>query len=223
MSHLHGPVPFPAHGSWPSTSAPDPVTGLVGFPEFATCLAAFLTDQARLGQPVGIAIGDVDHLKSYVEDTNSTQPASFGHLAGNAYMAALGRICSSWFHASRFPAGCVSTFGGDEVIITATVAGRRAFAAAVSTLRDHCRRQLPRSVSFATTVITPQPDQNWNADGVLSAVDAALFRRKSARTGGRIRPVRHQHTQPPERCFRLRHRVAVSRRCVARQLPVVLC
>lgn len=184
MSHQHGPVPFPACGGWPSTSAPDPVTGLVGFPEFANCLPPFLTDQARLDQPVGIAIGDVDHLKSYVEDTNSTHPASFGHLAGNAYMAALGRICSSWFHASRFPAGCVSTFGGDEVIITAAVAGCREFAAAVSSLRDHCRQQLPRPVSFATTVITPHPDQNWiDAEGVLSAVDAALFCRKAARTG----------------------------------------
>lgn len=184
MNHQHGPVPLPVCGSWPSTSAPDPVTGLVGFPEFSVCLPPFLAAQASGGATVGIAIGDVDHLKSYVEDTNATHPASFGHLAGNAYMAALGRICSSWFHTSRFSAGCVSTFGGDEVIITAAVTGQTAFTTAISTLRDHCRQQLPRPVSFATTVITPEPTQDWaTVEGVLSAVDAALFRRKVARAG----------------------------------------
>lgn len=179
-----GPVPFPLRGSWSSTSAPDPVTGLVGFPEFSACLPAFLVHQTTLGRSVGIAIGDVDHLKSYVEDTNATYQNSFGHLAGNAYMAALGRICSSWFHASRFPAGCVSTFGGDEIIATAAVVDPHVFRAAISTLRDRCREQLPRPVSFVTTVLTFPGGTNWHCgDELLSAVDAVLFRNKARRDG----------------------------------------
>lgn len=181
MNDQHGPVPVPLRGGWPSTSAPDPVTGLVGFPEFYACLPAFLTEQADRGQVVGIAIGDVDHLKSYVEDTNA-DGTSFGHLAGNAYMAALGRICATWFHTSRFAAGCVSTFGGDEVIATAVVGESPAWSTAISTLRDRCRAQLPRPVSFASTVITPQRGENWSCvAGLLSSVDEVLFRRKAER------------------------------------------
>lgn len=183
MSYQHGPMPFPRRGSWPSSAAPDPVTGLVGFPEFSACLPSFVAEQAARGRAVGLAIGDVDHLKSYVEDTNADGD-SFGHVAGNAYMTALGRICAGWFHTSRFPAGCVSTFGGDEVITTAAVADPHAFRTAIATLRDHCRAQLPRTVSFASTVITPPLSTDASCvTGLLSQVDAVLFRRKAARTG----------------------------------------
>ena len=103
MSYPYGPAPFPLRGSWASAATPDPVTGLLGFPEFYACLPSFLADQARCGRLVGIAIGDVDHLKSFVEDTNATDPGSFGHLAGNALMATLGRICALWFHSTEPP------------------------------------------------------------------------------------------------------------------------
>lgn len=183
MIEQYGPMPIPLRGCWPRASAPDPVTGLVGFPEFHACLPSFLTRQADRGRLVGIAIGDVDHLKSFVEDTNVTDRAAFGHLAGNAVMSALGRICSSWFHTRRFSSGCVSTFGGDEVIVAAALHSASEFTAALSALRDRCRAQLPRSVSFAHTVITPQPGTDWTgcAAETLSAVDRALFRRKADR------------------------------------------
>lgn len=185
MSDHHGPAPFPLRGTWASGSTPDPVTGLLGFPEFYACLPSFLEDRARHGQRVGIAIGDVDHLKSFVENTNATEPGSFGHLAGNALMSTLGRICSSWFHSTTFPVGCVSTFGGDEVIVAAVVNATTEFETSIAALRDQCCQQLPRPVSFARTTRAPRLGTDWRsyAAETLSTVDKALFRRKAARCG----------------------------------------
>lgn len=185
MRYPHGPAPLPLRGAWASGAMLDPVTGLLGFPEFYACLPLFLEDQARHGERVGIAIGDVDHLKSFVENTNATEPGSFGHLAGNALMATLGRICASWFHSTTFPVGCVSTFGGDEVIVAAVVNATTEFATSIGTLRDQCREQLPRSVSFAYATVVPRLGADWQAYATetLSTVDKALFRRKATRNG----------------------------------------
>jgi len=124
----------------------------------------------------------VDHLKSFVENTNATEPGSFGHLAGNALMSTLVRICSSWFHSTKFPVGCVSTFGGDEVIVAAVVNATTEFETSISALRDQCCQQLPRSVSFAHATIVPCLGMDWRsyATEMLSAVDRALFSRKGA-------------------------------------------
>jgi GGDEF domain-containing protein len=160
----------------------------VAFPDFHAAFGIHLIEALNKGHSVGVAIGDVDHLKIHVENSNATDPEYFGHLAGNALMARLGELCSKWFRAQPFPAGCASTFGGDEVIITATVDKADAFRIAIATLRDRCRQSLPCTVSFALTVVTP--DLRHLADRrsplqvanfVLAGVDRTLFACKSAR------------------------------------------
>jgi len=164
----------------------------VAFPDFHAAFGRHLVDSWALGLSVGVAIGDVDNLKYYVENSNSTDPESFGHLAGNALMARFGELCAVWFREQPFPAGCVSTFGGDEVIIAAVVTQAAAFQPAIAVLRDRCRQWLPCAVSFGLTVVAPDlaglgehhhaPLQVANL--VLAGVDKALFACKSARGNG---------------------------------------
>lgn len=183
----------PTRGGWMAGARPDPITGLVAFPDFHTAFGPRLLDALGAGLPVAVAIGDVDHLKQHVENANVTDPESFGHLAGNALMARLGQICSTWFRQQRFPAGCVSTFGGDEVIVAVTLQRREQFHTAVAALRDQCRRGLPCTVSFALTVVTAadlpdlgeyRRDPLQACNQVLAAVDKALFACKAARLRG---------------------------------------
>jgi GGDEF domain-containing protein len=192
MTSFSLPASLPRCGGWAVTARPDPITGLVAFPDFHAVFPMHFADAVSSGVPVGVAIGDVDHLKGYVEDSNATDPESFGHLAGNAFMARLGTISAVWFREQPFPAGCVSTFGGDEVIIAAAAETPAAFEAAIAALRDRCCQRLPRTVSFALTVVTTDVpglreclvDPPAAAKIVLAGVDRALFGRKAARRRG---------------------------------------
>lgn len=183
----------PSRGGWLRDARSDPITGLVAFPDFHRAFGHHLLASLDAGSPVGVAIGDVDHLKQHVENANATDPESFGHLAGNGLMARLGQLCTAWFAEQRFPAGCVSTFGGDEVIIAVAVEDREQFGSAVAVLRDRCRHRLPCSVSFGLTVVTaadlPGLDEHRHvplrlANLVLAEVDKALFACKAARSHG---------------------------------------
>lgn len=178
---------LPCRAEWLTGARSDPITGLVAFPDLyphavAEALARVVAERTLLG----LAIGDVDDLKGHVEHSNATDPDSFGHLAGNALMTQLGSVCREWFADTAFPAGCVSTFGGDEVIVAATGVTEAGFTASVTDLRDRCCAALPCSVSFAATVVGPglawpSPDPAVRAKFLLAAVDRALFAAKAAR------------------------------------------
>jgi hypothetical protein len=107
-------------------------------------------------------------------------------------MTRLGAITAAWFVRQDWAAGCVSTFGGDELIIAAVLQDPAAFGTAITGLRDQCRHQLPRAVSFACTVVTPAApgadrlvsNPSITADLVLADVDRALFKRKAERKYG---------------------------------------
>ncbi|MDA8369064.1 MAG: GGDEF domain-containing protein [Nocardiopsaceae bacterium] len=161
----------------------------MAFPDFHAVFGRHLVDSLVSGFSVGVAIGDVDDLKSYVEDSNEGDPECFGHLAGNALMARCGAVGTTWFRKQLFSAGCMSTFGGDEIIIAAAVMNSAKFKPTIVTLRDRCRQWLPRTVSFGIAVVTPDtPGLSEHlhaplriANLVLAGVDRALFTHKSAR------------------------------------------
>jgi GGDEF domain-containing protein len=131
----------------------DPITGLVAFPDFHAEFPNVLHEAAVQGTSVGIAIGDVDDLKAYVEGDNARDPYSFGHLAGFRVMSQLGEIAQRWFWDQRPAAGCVSTFGGDEIILAAAVARPATFAVMVADLQRRLNTALPCTVSFAAAVV----------------------------------------------------------------------
>jgi len=186
-------TPLPVAG-WCSDARQDPITGLVAFPDFNYLLPDILAICQLRGFDIGIAIGDVDNLKEYVENSKSMDAASYGHLAGCALMQRLGFAATGWFHTLDVPFGCVSTFGGDEIIVLLAVeqGADDAFEAKVVDLRNELFGALPRSVSFGWTVARLGDDGSGLADrqyyrlrsiGLLSAVDQALFRQKSALHG----------------------------------------
>lgn len=63
----HDRFPAPAAGGWCADARDDPITGLVAWPGFFTRLPGIVEDTVAAGHRLGIAIGDVDNLKDYVE------------------------------------------------------------------------------------------------------------------------------------------------------------
>ncbi|SUD49595.1 Uncharacterised protein [Nocardia otitidiscaviarum] len=179
----------PCRAEWLTGARPDPATGLVAFRDlYPDAFAEALRTVAASGSVLGVAIGDVDDLRVHMERVNASDPDSFGHLAGAVVMSRLGALARTWF-AETIPAGCVATFGGDEVIVVATDVTRTGFGDAITDLRDRCAAALPCTVSFATTVVGPEirwptPDPAQRGKTVLSQLDRALFKAKAARHAG---------------------------------------
>lgn len=179
--------------SWCVGSREDPLTGLIAFPDFHLYLPRALATELENGGMVGLAIGDVDGLKEHVETANATDSTLFGHLAGNQVMARLGAITRTWFHGQNWDAACAATFGGDEVIIAASVTDPATFHRSIATLRDLLADVLPTRVSFALAVAGPEhlpavrDGNRWPhalTDQLLAGVDRALFAHKAVRRAG---------------------------------------
>jgi GGDEF domain-containing protein len=183
---------LPAAGGWCASARHDPITGLVAYPDFDEEFPALLWQSLQDGHTVGLAVGDVDHLKEYVEAANAADPMSFGHLAGNALMRQLGEITATWFYTQKFPSACASTFGGDEIILVARTKGLPAFHDTVACLARILASRLPRTVSFALATLSQAdvppvvPGPGWARHlyvHLISAVDRCLFAAKATREG----------------------------------------
>ncbi|MEU5903757.1 MULTISPECIES: hypothetical protein [unclassified Micromonospora] len=203
---LFDPTQLPLR-EWCAGSREDPLTGLIAFPDFHHYLPHRLVSTLARGGIVGLAIGDVDGLKQHVEAANTSDPASFGHLAGNRVMARLGLEARTWFHRLSWSEGCVATFGGDEVIIAAAIDAPQDFVLAITELRDRLAATLPVPVSFGLMMVgarhlpAGQSGETWPhpfTDTLLATVDRCLFAHKAMRrarsAGGAIVAI----TQPPE-------------------------
>jgi len=178
----------PSKGNWPSGCIRDPITGLVAFPEFHKIFPSEFWCQLKAGHSVGIAIGDVDDLKKYVEKSNHTNPLLFGHLAGNWLMTKLGVVALEWFSTWDLPWGVLSTFGGDEIILASSGLSMCSFDASVETLAINLSNALPCTVSFACGWFEANDEVVLDKDcfyehylRALGIVDRALFQRKSQR------------------------------------------
>lgn len=183
----------PIKGRWTGAEVRDPITNLLAFPAFHDHFAAHFHSHLSANSEVGIAIGDVDSLKEYVEGRKSDDPQLFGHLAGNALMRDLGIHALQWFCDWVAPWGVVSTFGGDEIIIACAGIERHSFESEVRTLSDLLAESLPCSVSFACGwfklghEVLPE-ERRFNDDYVnaLVLVDKALFKHKEERKENRV-------------------------------------
>jgi hypothetical protein len=65
---------LPSRGGWAAGARLDPITGLVAFPDFHAVFGTHLAAALAVGNAVGVAIGDVDDLKGYVECSNTRDP-----------------------------------------------------------------------------------------------------------------------------------------------------
>jgi GGDEF domain-containing protein len=179
----------PPWRTWCADSREDAVTGLVAFPDFHKRIPAHATATLRGEGLVGLAIGDVDGLKSYVERVNATDPDCYGHLAGNKVMTRLGAVTRRWFHEQVWRSGCVATFGGDEVIVAAALDDAVDFYRSILLLSDRLADALPVPVSFALALasadnLPAERSGGWQGlfmDRLLTTVDRCLFLHKAAR------------------------------------------
>ncbi|MEV0842716.1 GGDEF domain-containing protein [Actinocatenispora sera] len=173
--------PAPVAGSWCWDARDEPNTGLVCFPDLDQRLPGHVAAGLAAGHGIGVAIGDVDGLTEYVEAAN--QAGSWGHQAGNELMRLAGLIAREWF-AARVTDGCLSTFGGDEIVLVAESDDADRFQGHVDELRGLLCDRLACTVSFAVGYLDPASFGPWLCATLLGGVDRALFERKSARRRG---------------------------------------
>ena len=142
--------------NWPRPQIVDPNTQLLSFCTLSRHIDGVFRNALKTNQGIGIAIGDVDGLKEYVEDVRSEDPMLFGHLAGNALMRDCGDIVLDWYvqEVGRLEFGasdyaCVATFGGDEVIYIQTTSNPEEFLKSSELLDATVSRDLNLPMTFS--------------------------------------------------------------------------
>jgi diguanylate cyclase (GGDEF)-like protein len=131
----------------------------------------------RLGQPLSLAILDVDHFK-HVNDT-------YGHLCGDQVLVQLAGVLK----ASLRTYDLVGRYGGEEFCLILPNTDLQDALALVERLRcqiaetqfEHGRLKLGITISAGVTCSQGQPE-DFRADTLLSQADEALYR---AKTSGR--------------------------------------
>jgi GGDEF domain-containing protein len=157
----------------------DPLTGLVSYPSFEQHVINYLPEMAA--DNLHIAIGDVDNLRGYVTSARSSDPALFGHIAGNRCMQLVGATVRTWCAdaMAQWPFMICATFGGDEVIVLGSGRAYDEFVAQIKTLAYLIKHRAPCSCSFASATLGSGPTNASDASSVfvkfVSAIDRALF------------------------------------------------
>ncbi len=184
--------PPPHRGGWCASLRDDPITGLIAWPQFEHALPHLLRDAAQAGRTVGLAIGDCDEFKAFVERERAVDPRTWGHQVGNKVMADLGRLARCWLDRldERIPAAALATFGGDEILVVADTTDGPPFRVLIAELRDLFRTFLPVTVSFAYATLdqaalpTSTIGETWPTEWtshVIGGIDRTLFSAKRAR------------------------------------------
>ena len=156
----------------------DDLTGLLNRRGFNRRLEALLHQARRTSAPLSLVELDLDHFK-LVNDHH-------GHLAGDAALIAVAGALMRSVRQDEF----VARLGGEEFAIILPNAG----AAASLAIAERCRSCVAAEgytgppLTFSAGVAS-YPVHAGDADGLLVAVDSALYAAKSA---GRDRTVGYQ-------------------------------
>ena len=151
----------------------DGLTGLWNHRMIVERLREELIRSLRDGTPLSVILADVDHFKK-VNDT-------FGHLAGDRILKEIGTVLS---RALR-PYDCVGRYGGEEFLMILPNCGMESALIRAEQLRAEVQlsrimdgeRVLQVTASFGVAADFPS---NYEAEMVIRAVDAALYRAKSS-------------------------------------------
>jgi diguanylate cyclase (GGDEF)-like protein len=150
----------------------DGLTNLYTRRAFVEALQARLSEAERRDRPVAVCLVDIDHFKS-VND-------SFGHLAGDRVLAALGRLLSSRFRASDVR----GRWGGEEFVLALYGEEPETARMVVARVLDEFRRMVfdgdhgeSFNVSFSGGVAS-FPIDGRSIDELLRAADARLYEAK---------------------------------------------
>jgi diguanylate cyclase (GGDEF)-like protein len=158
------------HADLHALSLTDPLTGLPNRRRLQIHLDHEIA-AARRGRPLGIAIIDLDRFKHY----NDT----FGHVAGDEILKAMGRVLSEENRAMNL----VARFGGDEFVSVLSDAD-------LDGLRHYVDRVLARvgkddtlsrfDISISCGIAAFDPETMVSVNDVLRAADSDLYAAKAA-------------------------------------------
>ncbi len=155
----------------------DPLTGLYNRRALAERCADELAHHRATGQPLALAVLDIDHFKQ-VNDTH-------GHAAGDQVLCGLGRELREALRASD----TVFRTGGEEFALLLPGADAESALRRVEALRERVAAAdlgLPgHRVSFSAGVAAVGPGLE-TLDALLQAADRALY---AAKAGGRNRSI----------------------------------
>jgi len=157
----------------------DGLTGLWNHRVIVGRLREEMIRSQRDGMPLSVILADIDHFKK-INDT-------FGHLTGDVVLREIGSVFSNTLR----PYDCVGRYGGEEFLmilpncgVEAALSRGEQLRAAVQSahiLDGETRVQVTASFGVASFL-----SASYEAEAVIRAVDAALYRAKS---GGRNRVV----------------------------------
>ncbi|WP_425512323.1 diguanylate cyclase [Xanthomonas arboricola] len=147
----------------------DPLTGLPNRRAFAVALAAAMEQTRAAGQPLSVALLDVDHFKT-VNDVH-------GHDQGDVVL----RELSALLRAHVAGAGTIARYGGEEFVLLLPNVDLLQARVQCEYLRQSVAVMtiaLPVTVSIGVATLHPQE----SVDAVIKRADQALY---AAKRGGR--------------------------------------
>ena len=150
----------------------DGLTGLWNHRVIVERLGEEMNRSVRDGTPLSVILADVDHFKK-VND-------SFGHMAGDMVLKEIGTVLTRTLR----PYDCVGRYGGEEFLLilpncgmeSALLRGEQLRAAVQSARMLDGETMLQVTASFGVVSALPS---HYEAETVIRAVDAALYRAKS--------------------------------------------
>jgi len=165
------------------TARTDTLTAMPNRRAFDERLGLEIDRAERTGEPLALLLGDIDRFKTLND--------RFGHVAGDAALASIGRVLMSECRAIDIPA----RIGGEEFAVLLPGTGRddaRVVAdrlrAAVARIHDGDDR--PVTISFG---VAEHPGSGHSAPALMEAADRALYAAKAA---GRDRVVLDEPREP---------------------------
>jgi diguanylate cyclase (GGDEF)-like protein len=152
------------------TARTDTLTEMPNRRAFDERLSLEIERSARLGEPLSLLMGDIDHFKALND--------RFGHAAGDGALASLGRVLMSECRAIDTPA----RIGGEEFAVllpstdaAAALVTANRLRAAISQITDSDGR--PLTISFG---VAEHPGDGATAGDLIAAADRALYAAKAA-------------------------------------------
>ncbi|WP_028448093.1 GGDEF domain-containing protein [Chitinimonas koreensis] len=167
----------------------DGLTGLVNRRYFDEALALACRQAARRGEPLNLAMIDVDYFKQYND--------RYGHPAGDEALRQVARLVQR--HARR-PDDVAARYGGEEFVLL--LPGQPDFGALLEALRgevqalglEHLSSKVAPCVTISVGAVTATVDEAEEAAAaLLHRADANLYAAKQA---GRNRVVRDGAAEP---------------------------
>jgi diguanylate cyclase (GGDEF)-like protein/PAS domain S-box-containing protein len=152
----------------------DPLTGLGNRRGFDQALAAELARAGRSGQPLSLLLCDLDHFKPFND--------YYGHPAGDACLAAVGRVLES---VARRPGDLVARYGGEEFALILSGTPLEGAVDVARRLREGVRAlAIPHEHNDGFGVVTISAGVAcvvgaWSGSEILDLVDRALYQAKA--------------------------------------------